>query len=425
MLSACSKSKESPSANSLVLETRVESLKEANALAKLSTIECSLESCPSAIALSIGTSPTSLLRCTSFLVSEQLVLTNSHCIPSRVKMLPDTCPESMEFVFPAGENLPEERVRCGKLIARTERPNSISPDLALVELAAPVNRKSFEPSPFGIAPNEFLTAWKLAPKNAETFQVQKSICVAKANSYRFPLYRDSDSPVVLLGDCDSQETNSGSPLINSQGKAVGVLQATWNLQELERKNWIPFLREGETFSSFALGTSLKCLLLPEGKINPNCPEEISAEEVQDARPRISDFLGNPEFSYQLNQILHPYLHQSEELEWKRLPIQNRNLTRLETLTPSCLKPLDQWIHRYMDVQMEEAIIQAVLPVVEIRTEFNRYLQASPRLQLIEEYVERFRFSPRKLLKQGEEDFFPMNRNRNQNSEEPIRLKICN
>ncbi|MGZ3705361.1 MAG: hypothetical protein ACXWP1_05235, partial [Bdellovibrionota bacterium] len=112
-------------ADSLVQVTPMASFTLALETAAKSSLSCATpDQCPASVGMLLsadqagGFAPhsDSLAACTAVLVADDLVLTNSHCIPSAVKLLPDLCANRVRLVLPETENFPEENLACKALL---------------------------------------------------------------------------------------------------------------------------------------------------------------------------------------------------------------------------------------------------------------------------------------------------------------------
>lgn len=233
LLISCSKQQAPPGAR----EIPVASLEEANRIAQQASLRCEKE-CPENVGLLLAKTKTNLLTCTSFLVGDNLLATNSHCLPYETKRL-HTC-ENMEVVFPATKEFPEQRISCASIEGFSERPTALSPDLAILRLSKTTKRN---PIPISPVASGSLFVKKINPApGASGFLVEE----------RCEQTNHSPSPtgtysVMLLSGCSASPGNSGSPLFNERGEAVGLFQANFSLPK------------SEPSSLFALATNLNCL----------------------------------------------------------------------------------------------------------------------------------------------------------------------
>jgi hypothetical protein len=417
-LLACSDRKEESNphqVNPLVRVIEAKNITEANAMLAKSSLRCADPAqCPESLALFVAREgDTQLFTCTSFLVAEDLVLTNSHCLPSSVRMLPDLCDENIHFVLPATGPFPEERIACKELVGFSERPNAISPDLALLRLARATKRNFLRIDRAGIPDQALLKTWKIDPvEGAASGLIRKETCRSVFGSYRLPIFHRSNDPIITTGDCSSLPGHSGAPLLNDDGRAVGLLQANLPLSEIMRSTWTPHLLPGESFAPLALGTSLRCLGgLDPFALDPACGP-VDAEEIQ--IPRVSDFLEEPKLREARSQLLQELRHElPDEFLWQEDLRAEKTLTREESFTPTCFAPTENWIERYARPGIdspeeraqfsryeENAEIEARIPVTSVTLKFNRYLQPTPRAELLGHELSRYFFSPAEVAETG-------------------------
>lgn len=386
-LSACSKSEEE--AVSLVREIPVSDSTQAMALTSEAKLLCQdPANCPANVGLYLAQAGESVLSCTSFLIAPDLVVTNSHCLPSAVKSLPDLCADRIQILFPASGEKPEERIACKELLVASARPNAISPDLALIRLEKKTDRAPIPVSRDGINSTQTHRAFKINPGSGASGTLVAQDCTPATNSYRFPLFKLATDPIFLVGDCPSQPGNSGAPLLNPEGKVVGLFQADLALNENQRKAWSPHLLPGEIFSPLALGTNLGCLGA-DLKWNSACAP-IDEEEI--VRPRIADF--DAAFAKALPEL------PSSPFSWERIPGKTLTLEREETLAPVCILPADEWIGEFSlgkDEGFEqETSIELELPLLKAKVFFNRYMQTSAKLEVTGFEKRQFGLEPQKF-----------------------------
>lgn len=390
----CSKQRDDSPAQSLVRTIHVLNEGEANALAKTARVRCADgNNCPSAVGMLTAQQGADIFTCTAFLVGEDLVATNSHCIPSAVKLMPDLCAERVKLELPPSGEFQTESLSCKTLLTASERPNDFSPDLALLRLSKSTKRAPFLVNGEGVIPGESYTAYKVNPVrgqlNTPSGEIVKDTCEAVGNTYLFPLYRSESDSIFVGGGCVSVPGNSGSPLLNKQGNAVGLIQAALNLSEAQNEAWLPYLKPGESeFGKMALGTSLRCISL-DGRIDPSCVP-LHQEDIE--RPKLSDLLESAELQAETGKLLAPYLRQIADFSWERTVIEKHTLDRIETLQPQCI---------LNSGGTDPALSEATLPVFSIRMSFNRYLQPSARATLLKEEHQQFRFSRFDLQRTGE------------------------
>jgi hypothetical protein len=340
------------------------------------TVRCGGADCPANVGLLLaadaagGLDPQSdaILGCTASLVGEDLAITNSHCIPSAVKLLPDLCKERVRLTLPASGGGPEETFACAALLGVSARETATSPDLALFRLDRKTKRAPFVTARDGVAPGSTLRSLRVTPDlKHRTGTLVAEDCRAVAGSYRMPVYTDEKSAVVVAGDCKALPGNSGSPLVGEDGRLRAVLQADLPVSDAARAAWGPHA-DGD-LAPLAMGTSLRCLAkdLPEWSWNVDCVT-IEEADVAAARPRLRQLLETDAYRGEIDAFLAPYRAQTSLVELARREVSTSALDRREKLEPSCARGAGD--------------ISVRIPQYAISVRFNRYLQlVSPRLTL--------------------------------------------
>lgn len=349
-LSSCSKKHEIPVDDSGIRRIPVSGPLEAEKVVSQARLSCqNPEDCSLAVGMMLAKTKTEVITCTAFLVDHDLVVTNSHCIPYEFKN-GKSCNAFIEILLPI-HTKGKIKHNCKEIINFSERPNALSPDLAVLRLET-----SSIQSPIGFSFNGFsepLIALKVNPLKGASGILVRENCAPAISSYRFPPFEAFDSPVGLLGDCQSLPGNSGSPLLNAQKQVVGVLQANVPVSQQQKKAWSPYLAKSEDFAPLALATNISCLSSLPWQWNERC-QPVDEESIQ--RTRISD--------YQPNRP--PSL--ASFFQWKETILKEKSLERLLQWEPLCVE------ERYLTQFPQPQSIDLALPVYREHLEFNRYLQ---------------------------------------------------
>jgi hypothetical protein len=405
VFAGCSKAEEDLSpALSLVREIPAESLSDATKLKEDAHLKCQDPAhCPANVGLFLATKPDGVLSCTAFLVEDDVVATNSHCFPDVIKQLPDLCAERVSVIFAGVGGRAEETFGCAEYLGSSERPNAQSPDLALFRLKAKTGRPVIAVDRSGVTPDLNYEALKVNPAPGASGTLVHAACKAVNRSYRFSLYEKAADPIFTVGDCRSVPGNSGSPLLNGAGAAVGILQTDLTVtSEQTKKVWGAHLLPGEDFAPLALGTSLRCLrATARFDLDPAC-RPIDDQAIP--RPRIDDLL--PPSGAEATAALAPYLEGlPAAFRWESTVRRGQALVREESVRPVCFREPGPWLDdfavlgepgRYLD----EGRYEAELPVLEAKLFFNRYLQVSAKYSLKGKEAAGLTFSPAALVRDG-------------------------
>lgn len=381
-LSACSKGPETstqaiqitaPTAQTLVHVEATSSLTAAIDLADHAGLSCAdLAQCPSAVGMLLaadsagGFDPASdsIAACTAVLVGDDLVLTNSHCIPSAVKLLPDLCSSRVRMAFAGTESLPAETYSCGQLVGFSQLETPMSPDLALLRLARKTGRLPFIATRSGVEPDSPLRSFRVNPTlKKRSGQLVSEVCRAVAGSFRMPVYKSAADSVTVLGDCNAIPGNSGSPLVNADGHLAALMQATLPLSPASVELWGK--HSSEPFAPLSMGTSLRCLTAdPASGVfawDNDC-QPILDDDVIAARPTIGSLIGEEPLAQETAGLLAPFFGQSGQVKLERQTLSSSALDRLETLRPACV------------AAGPEGPVNLQLPKISFSLRFNRYLQ---------------------------------------------------
>jgi len=201
-------------------------------LAAQHSIKCkgSSQSCPEGLAKLVVTDNSGEWKCTGFLVSDKILVTNRHCLPdSLVSAEAQDCSKSIRFFFAATRNMGSETLECNKVLSFSSPPNSTNVatlDYAFLELAKPSKRKAFTISHAGVRSGEKITFWRIDGLVEST--IQKDECDTVYQSLLFPFTNASHSPVATFEHCAAEHGHSGSPLLNTKGEVVAILEGMNN-----------------------------------------------------------------------------------------------------------------------------------------------------------------------------------------------------
>lgn len=263
-------------------ETSVDSLRLETARREARTIalECPSEGCPESVALLAGVQPASdsgwgTYQCSAFLTDSVTVLTNRHCLPRDLQGLAwgESVAGRMWLHFPGEPAVSREAV---SLVARSERKDSTGLDWALLRLDRPVRRVPLRLSTAGLPDGAALTALMWDPvlaREGRGGRMRRSTCRVVNGS---PVTRFGNGDVrarsVLLEDCAVRVGNSGSPLLDSAGAVVGLVDGLFDPTQSALGTLLAGVRllDGR-IAPMAQATNLACASLPGAASGGACP----------------------------------------------------------------------------------------------------------------------------------------------------------
>jgi hypothetical protein len=204
--------------------------------------------------------------CTGFLVAPDVLATNSHCLPGDLDRPGATCSGRLWIFFPAMSGLPEERLECETVISSTGNSESVpGQDIAFLRLKTRSSRPSLQLSRDGFADKSKVKLVKVNPEPGQgggydVGTMQTVECETEQHSSRLPSFDDTHSPVVALGTCEVLHGNSGGPVLDSHGRAVGIIQAFFNPSNIDPDSLLG--GPGSMIGRLNVATSMACVQSP-------------------------------------------------------------------------------------------------------------------------------------------------------------------
>ncbi len=227
-------------------------------------------------------------RCTVSLIADDLIITNSHCVPKDSTELSMT-----DALFPRTREFPEERVKIRAVVtASSIERNETSPDylhkkdFAVLRLAQPVRRTHLKIDRNGVPDNLKLTAYSADPitshlptksghQRAPYAKITKQECVSRQGTAKVPSYIQPLAEIVALGDCTILSGDSGSPLVDEKGEARAFAHGSISIASATLEG-----REIDTRLAYATNAACMDLGLKAAEVlPPACSVKVSIDEV--------------------------------------------------------------------------------------------------------------------------------------------------
>lgn len=164
--------------------------------------------------------------CTGFLIKEDIVATNLHCVPEALKTVGASCARIIKIQFPGQKAAELDQNECEKVLFLSAplQNNSLNVDLALFKFKKSFGRKVFKISQEGFPFDSEYTLFKIDPDNKGGI-LKKISCLPKPHSLLNPYYVSEKSPIINLNPCVAVKGNSGSPILSRDGLVRGMLSS--------------------------------------------------------------------------------------------------------------------------------------------------------------------------------------------------------
>ncbi|MBL6990880.1 MAG: trypsin-like peptidase domain-containing protein [Bacteriovoracaceae bacterium] len=269
-------------------------------------VKCALNDCPDYVAkLAIADkSNTQVLVCTAFLISDDIVMTNGHCIPEYLKKDVSSCTDRIGVTFPKNKRFQKERFVCAKVLSSSY--HHLELDYSFIKLTKNTKRVPLEiDNKSGFVDHEQVEVWSMDPMHSNSKRffglIKRQTCNIFYNSFITPNFNHKNYPYVFLGDCSIRGGNSGSPLISViSGKAKGILNVRYPHSTISKilkgHGYDPNVILPFKLGALAGGNNFTCMDFPaevSTYTNPLCDErEIYAKHTQLKKDWIKILLDN-------------------------------------------------------------------------------------------------------------------------------------
>jgi V8-like Glu-specific endopeptidase len=246
----------------------VETLAEGQKIAQEAVLECGTDCSPSVGLLAYAT-PEHAGQCSAFLVGDDIVATNSHCIPDDLKEAGSSCKNRLWMHF-AKDGSKETSIACDQVIfdSKNNKGFTDKPDYAYIKLAKASTRPSLRITRDGFPEGAQVYIQKVNPvKGAGRMKgkQERVECRTVQNSNSLLSFFHPYSPTAFITECLVIKGNSGSPVLAKDGSVRGVVfafQDPNDVKEVVAKNKNLKLKEGLSRLNFA--ANFACLRGPDG-----------------------------------------------------------------------------------------------------------------------------------------------------------------
>lgn len=219
--------------------------------------------------------------CTGTLVSPDVILTSSSCLPKSLRVPSLNCNSNIFAIFPKTTFLQKETVNCQHIVSSDTNddndPALWRSDFAFIKLSRKVERSTIKISRKGMKEGSPYRSYKVDYENDYDASQKFSYCYPVFNSYANPFSSGRYSPLVTAMTCQNVLGNSGAPVIDLLGELVGVFSG--NLDKGVHSYVTNSDLMIEPIAPIQHIANTACVNLPKdheiSRINPECKKDIS------------------------------------------------------------------------------------------------------------------------------------------------------
>jgi hypothetical protein len=348
---------------------------EAQKLAAQGQVTCKdPEKCSDSVAMVVSAEERSINLCSGFMVSDDVLVTNSHCIPAALRGQDSPCRDKIHFYFPRTSKFEARHADCGKIVfaSLVDLPDQyMGPDYAFVRLDQPSGRPKLEISTEGLAEAAPVSVVRMTPKSAVSpvGEIDTTQCRVVQRSYALPQFSQPLNPVVTVGDCKLVNGNLGAPVLDNRGQVRAIAHGSLDFSKDVRYSLES--RVEASISDLAYATNFACAYNPLDadsditgvRLPKACTTDLSNDTLRKLRQDIVNGR-NPD--------IHVLAQETAFLNWaKRNSAQFRWALTGDTPVPSCLNSPQSWIGIF---KRPKGFMQIQLPHFETTSHLNTYLQ---------------------------------------------------
>lgn len=180
--------------------------------------------------------------CTATLISNNTVLTNSHCFNSDESSMDinTLCKKNSFLIFPDNSPSGRQIVRCESVVAKskisTKSKDFRDPDYMILKLKTSLNRGFDKFDSRGMEDGLKVQIRKINPVYSGYGELIVESCETTHGTFLSPHAVSPESPVHVLRGCEVVQGNSGSSLVDTYGQIRGVIFAALDAEKIPRSS---------------------------------------------------------------------------------------------------------------------------------------------------------------------------------------------
>lgn len=189
-----------------------------------------IQACPNSVGQVLITNGRVLGLCTGTLIDNKYVLTNSHCFQIRESQSPrmadpqKICESGTRIVFASNSTQGANQLKCKKVVEKSVLSETyMNSDYLLFEVENTSARESDRVSRQGFIESEDYFMRKVNPVRRGFGELVIEKCRPVFRTVLVPRAHDEHFHIQVMKGCDAVSGNSGSSLVDNQGKVRGIL----------------------------------------------------------------------------------------------------------------------------------------------------------------------------------------------------------